>query len=143
MVDTAENTFQFELVSPEAVLSSEPASMVVIPGEDGDFGVLAGHAALLSSLRPGVVKIHNDNSETREVFVAGGFAEVKDNLCTVLAEEAVELAKLDKAEIEKTITDLNEDIGFAGDDAQKKKRIEKRLLIEKAKLAAVTGEIVL
>ena len=65
----------FELVSPSALLASEEVDMVVVPGADGDFGVLAGHAPVLSNLRAGVVDIHNDGQVTKSLFVEGGFAE--------------------------------------------------------------------
>ena len=65
----------FELVSPSALLASEEVDMVVVPGAEGDFGVLAGHAPVLSNLRAGVVDIHNDGQVTKSLFVEGGFAE--------------------------------------------------------------------
>ena len=65
----------FELVSPSALLASEEVDMVVVPGADGDFGVLAGHAPVLSNLRAGVVDIHNEGQVTKSLFVEGGFAE--------------------------------------------------------------------
>ena len=77
----------FDLVSPERLLFSEDVEMVVVPGTEGDFGVLAGHAPLMSTLRPGLIEIH-DGGEPRKVFVAGGFAEVTPAGLTVLAEEA-------------------------------------------------------
>ena len=75
----------FELVSPERLLASEQVDMVVVPGAEGDFGVLPRHAPLLSVLRPGVVGLWQGNAETTRIFVAGGFAEVNEEGCTVLA----------------------------------------------------------
>src|SRR3546814_18454611 len=72
----AEGKVAFELVSPERLLLSEEVDMVVVPGEEGDFGVLVRHAPLISTLRPGVIKVHNGGSVTEQIFVAGGFAEV-------------------------------------------------------------------
>ena len=72
------NTIHFELVSPEACLVSAPVKMAVIPGEEGEFGVLAGHASLVASLRPGVVELYSeqDGEEPRKILIAGGFADV-------------------------------------------------------------------
>ena len=73
----------FELVSPSALLASEEVEMVVVPGEDGDFGVLIGHSPILSNLRPGVVDLYNDGQILNSLFVDGGFAEVTDERCTL------------------------------------------------------------
>lgn len=98
--------FQFDLVSPEAVLMSQSVTEVVIPGSQGDFGVLADHAPLLSSIRPGVVRVTQKNGENHLIFIAGGFADVNDNLCTVLAEEAVNLDEIKPAELKTMIEEL-------------------------------------
>ncbi len=140
-----QNTFHFELVSPEEKLISAPARMVVIPGEEGDIGVLADHSALLSSLRPGVIELFavdndNDNDPVR-IFVAGGFADISGDHCTVLAEEAVNVKDLDEADLEQTIRNLTEDIGLAEEDADKA-RIARRLAVTQARLAALTGRLV-
>ncbi len=70
------NAVQFELVSPERLVISAEVDMVVVPGAEGDFGVLPGHAPLISNVRPGVISIYNDRAIEARVFVAGGFAEV-------------------------------------------------------------------
>lgn len=132
-----EKTFQFELVSPEQVLASEQAYMVTIPGEAGDFGVLADHAPLLSSLRPGVVVITAPDMTQRQLFVAGGFADVNNNVCSVLAEEAVPLSDLDAIAIEKELADLQDDLGFAKDDQAKAQRIYAKIETAEAKLLAL------
>src|SRR3546814_3555389 len=75
--------------------------MVVVPGEEGDFGVLVRHAPLISTLRPGVIKVHNGGSVTEQIFVAGGFAEVTPSRCTVLAEEALPVGEIDRAKAEQ------------------------------------------
>src|SRR5690606_9728590 len=81
------DTFKFELVSPERVLLSEDAEQVVLPGLQGDFAVLANHAPMLSTLRPGVLDVQLPG-RTRRVFVKGGFAEVEPDRLTVLAQTA-------------------------------------------------------
>ena len=84
----------FELVSPSALLASEEVEMVVIPGQDGDFGVLPGHAPIISNLRPGIVDIYSDGSVSKTIFVEGGFVEVNDERCTLLATTARELVDI-------------------------------------------------
>ena len=95
----------FELVSPERILLSQEVEMVVVPGEDGDFGVLAGHAPLLSTVRPGVIDVYESETISDRIFVAGAFAEVTAKRCTVLAEEAVNLSEVDKAVVAERIAD--------------------------------------
>jgi F-type H+-transporting ATPase subunit epsilon len=90
--------FEFELVSPERLLLSEPVDMAVIPGSEGDFGVLAGHSLLISTLRPGVIEVWQGETVVNRLFVAGGFAEVTDTRCTVLADEAVPVSEINAAE---------------------------------------------
>lgn len=144
MAETAtQQTFTFELVSPERKLLSGPARMVTLPGTEGDFGVLPGHAPLIATVRAGVVEVMaNDNDENpHRIFVAGGFADVTATNVTVLAEEAVNVADLNRDDLEQTIRNLNEDMTLAKDDMDKR-RIERRLVLVKAKLAAVTGQIV-
>ncbi len=89
---------EFELVSPARLLVSEPVEMVVVPGVEGDFGVLPGHAPVIAQVRPGVIDIHGDGKVIRRIFVAGGFAEVTPERCTVLAEEAQPVEDIDGAE---------------------------------------------
>jgi len=87
-------TVQFELVSPERLLVSEAVEMVVVPGTEGNFGVLPEHSPLLSTIRPGVIDIYNKGEITNRIFVAGGFADVNETSCTVLAEEAIPVRDL-------------------------------------------------
>jgi F-type H+-transporting ATPase subunit epsilon len=134
-------TFNFELVSPERRLISEPAKMVTIPGTEGDFGVLAGHMPLIATIRPGVVEVIAANDPVpRRIFIAGGFADVNGTSCTVLAEEAVNVADLNRQEIEQAARDLREDLNMATDDLERR-RIRRRLDLAQAKLEALTGHI--
>jgi F-type H+-transporting ATPase subunit epsilon len=84
----------FELVSPAKLLMSARVDMVVVPGAEGDFGALAEHAPLISTIRPGTVEIHDNGRVSERIFVSGGFAEVGGNRITVLAEEALRLADI-------------------------------------------------
>ncbi len=133
----AENAVQFELVSPEKLLLSEDVEMVVVPGAEGDFGVLPGHAPMISTVRPGVIHVFEGGSVKTRIFVAGGFAEVTTERCTVLAEEAVPLDEIDRASVEKDIQDANEDVRDAGGDAAQVALAEARAAAARAKLAAM------
>jgi F-type H+-transporting ATPase subunit epsilon len=107
----------FELVSPERLLMSVQAEMVVVPGADGDFGVMAGHAPVISTIRPGVVMVHKgEGSAPERLFVRGGFAEVTAQALTLLAEEAFMLADLDLGKLDQDLANLQEDIRDAKDD---------------------------
>ncbi len=110
------NTVEFELVSPERLLKSEPVEMVVVPGAEGDFGVLPGHSLLIATVRPGVIDIHEGGQVRESIFVAGGFAEVSPERCTVLAEEAVPVADIDKAAAEKRLEDAKAALRDAGSE---------------------------
>ncbi|SMF08300.1 ATP synthase F1 subcomplex epsilon subunit [Tistlia consotensis] len=107
----------FELVSPEELLISEDVAMVVVPGEEGDFGVLPRHAPLISSVRPGVISVYQTRQAvTERIFVAGGFAEVTPERCTVLAELAIPVDKIDRADAEQRLKDAREDLADAKDE---------------------------
>lgn len=115
----AEGKVAFELVSPERLLLSEDVDMVVVPGEEGDFGVLTRHAPMISTLRPGVIKVHDGGSVTEQIFVAGGFAEVTPARCTVLAQEALPVGEIDRASAEQRLSDAKDDLLDAKDDSEK------------------------
>ena len=125
---------QFELVSPERLLMAQAVDMVVVPGTEGDFGVLPGHAPFISTVRPGVIDVHDSGGITDRIFVAGGFAEVTAERCTVLAEEAVRLKDLDPAQIESELKMLREELAAARDDVERQ-RLTVRLEVAEAKLA--------
>lgn len=138
MADTlTDKTFRFELVSPEKILASEEAGMVIVPGTEGDFGVLADHAPLLSAIRPGVVSVTSPTGDVRKIFVSGGFADVNDNLCSVLAEEAVNLTDLDRDSLQTQLKDMEDDLDYAKADHVKAMSIQKNIDITRAKLDAL------
>jgi F-type H+-transporting ATPase subunit epsilon len=100
----------FELVSPEKLLLSEDVEMVVVPGGEGNFGVLPGHALFISTVRPGVIDVFEGNRVSERIFVSGGFAEVTAERCTVLADEAMPLSSLDAAQIQESLTTAEAEI---------------------------------
>jgi F-type H+-transporting ATPase subunit epsilon len=131
---------QFELVSPERLLVSQPVEMVVVPGVEGDFGVLPGHAPLVSNVRPGIIAVFEQGQVTQRIFVAGGFAEVTPERCTVLAEQALPVADLDRAAAEEEIRNARDDLSGAKDEAERT-RLEERIAAGEAKLAALEGTV--
>lgn len=128
----------FELVSPERLLASEEVDMVVAPGAAGDFGVLAEHSPLMSLLRPGVIEIYEGNSVSQRIFVGGGFAEVNEKGCIVLAEEALPIADIDVAEAEKRIKLAKDDLASESDDVTKAK-LERDIEIAEAMIRVASG----
>jgi len=133
-----EGKVEFELVSPEKLLVSEPVDMVVVPGEDGDFGVLHQHAPFISAVRPGVISVHNGGKVTEQIFVSGGFAEVTPARCTVLAEQAVAVAEIDRSAAEQQLRDAREDLGDAKDE-QERGLAERRIAVAEAMIEAASG----
>ena len=109
----------FDLVSPDRLLLSEEVDQVLVPGSEGDFGVLPNHAPVMSTLKPGVLEVTGSSSGDGRIFVRGGFAEVTPKGLTVLAEEAIPLAELDVAQLDQKIQDASEDVADAKDDAAK------------------------
>jgi F-type H+-transporting ATPase subunit epsilon len=129
------NKIEFELVSPARLLISEPVDMVVVPGTEGDFGVLPGHAPFISTVRADVIEVFEGREVRERIFVAGGFAEATPERCTVLAEEAVSVAELDRAAIDADVRRLEE--ARDADDDEERAGIEAALGVARAKLAVL------
>ena len=124
-------TISFDLVSPENLIFNDEVGMIIVPGKDGDFGVLPGHSKVMSSLRPGRVMVYGeDKNLLNAFFVSGGFAEINPEKCIVLAESVVELNTLEKSLIEKEIQDLEKEDNNKSED---------KLLVAKAKLEAINS----
>tara|TARA_B100000945_G_scaffold309339_1_gene300082 strand:+ start:614 stop:1012 length:399 start_codon:yes stop_codon:yes gene_type:complete len=99
----------FDLVSPENLIFNDDVGMIIIPGKDGDLGVLPGHSKVMSSLRPGRVMVYGeDKNLLKSFFVSAGFAEINPEKCIVLAESVDEINNLDKNKIEKEIQALQD-----------------------------------
>ena len=102
-----ESTISLDLVSPEQLIFNDKAGMVIVPGKEGDIGVLPGHSKLLSSLRSGRVMVYGENKQLlKSFFVTGGFVEINPEKCILLAEEIFEMSSLNKNEIEKQVQEL-------------------------------------
>jgi F-type H+-transporting ATPase subunit epsilon len=140
---------QFELVSPERLILSTEVEMVVVPGTEGNFGVLPGHAPLISTIRPGTIDIYQGGAITERIFVVSGIAEVTPERCTVLADEAMAPDSLDRATIEAelqtaegNLTSLREHVGRAAGTerdrlAAELRQLERQQNVARAKLQAL------
>ena len=122
-------TISLDLVSPENLIFNDEVGMIIVPGKDGDFGVLPGHSKVMSSLRPGRVMVYGeDKNLLKAFFVSGGFAEVNPEKCIVLAESVDEINTISKQSIEKEIEELS---------GQETDVAKDQLAIAKAKLEAL------
>jgi len=122
-------TISFDLVSPEQLLFNDEAGMIIVPGKDGDIGVLPRHSKVLSSLRPGRVMVYGENKNLlKSFFVAEGFVEINPEKCIVLAEGVNEMSDLDKNSIQQQIQELE---SSASDSAKEE------LAIAQSKIAAL------
>ncbi len=117
--ESDDDKIAFELASPEALLLSTRADMVVVPGAEGDFGVLPGHAPFISEVRAGVIDIHRGGKVEERIFVAEGFAEVNTKGCTVLSGEAYPLDDLDKGDVEERRRDAEQQHANADNDEER------------------------
>jgi F-type H+-transporting ATPase subunit epsilon len=117
-------TFHFDLVSPEKLLFSGEVTQVDVPGSEGDFGVLAGHAPIVTTLRPGILVIYGEREPMR-IVIEGGFAEVGPAGLTVLADMAVPLDEFDVAQLAGVIQDTAEDVADETDEWKRDKLAQK------------------
>jgi F-type H+-transporting ATPase subunit epsilon len=102
-------TFHFDLVSPEKLAFSGEVDQVDVPGVEGDFGVLAGHAPVVAAVRPGILTITSGGAH-QKIIVLGGLAEVSEKGLTVLADVATSLQELDRAQFAETISEMEENL---------------------------------
>ena len=127
-----------EIVSPERLLLSRPVDMVVIPASEGDMGVLEGHTPMIVMLRGGVIALYEGERITDQMFVAGGFAEVTPERCTVLANEVMPVADLQRSEGERRLAEA--DAALAEIDASDV--VGEELALERAQSARALIEAV-
>jgi F-type H+-transporting ATPase subunit epsilon len=114
----------FDLVSPERLLLSAEVDQVDVPGSEGDFGVMPGHAPVMTTLKPGVLAVVSPGKAPEKYFVRGGFAEVTLDGLTVLAEEAMPLAELDTAALDQRLKNAEEDVADAKDEMTRQRAQE-------------------
>jgi len=109
--------FKFELVSPERLLVSEDVESVIIPGTDGEMTVMARHAPVMSTIKPGVVTVRPVSGAEQRYAVFGGFADILPDGCTLLAESAVAVQDIDRNDLARRIGEAKEDVADAKDEA--------------------------
>lgn len=119
---------KFELVSPAKLLVSEAVDMVVVPGTEGDFGALALHAPMITTVRPGVIDVHDGGKVGKRIFVAGGFAEVNEERVTVLAEEAIPVGEITADMVSTRLQEAREAVADAKSDAEKAAAAQRMLV---------------
>ena len=126
-----EKNISFELVSPEQLIFSDNVGMIIIPGKEGDIGILPGHSKLLSSLRPGRLLIYDTTKNfIKSYFVSAGFVEVNPEKCIVLSEEVEEISNLDQSTIEQQLRNL---------ENENSKESQEKYLIAKSKIEALNS----
>lgn len=112
-------TFKFELVTPERMALSEDVGQVVVPGVEGDFTVLPGHAPVISALRPGIIDVTLPDARKTRLFVKGSFAEVDADRLTVLAERALDVGAMSAATVAAELEVAEAELASAADDASR------------------------
>lgn len=130
-------TFQLELVSPEKLLLSRQVEMAVLPASEGEMGVLPGHSPMIVTLGGGVIRVTEGGQVTERLFVAGGFAEVTPERCTVLANEATPVGQLSRAAAETRLREAEAAYAEAASDTpEKREAAMARLLSARAMVQA-------
>ncbi len=132
----SDDKVSFELATPEALVASVAVDMVVVPGAEGDFGVLPGHAPFISTVRAGVIDVYEGDKIDQRIFVADGFAEVNERGCTVLSSEAYPLDTLDRGEVEERLKAAQDELADADSDAERDKA-EAEIAVCEAMLVAI------
>jgi len=116
--------YKFELVSPERLLVSELVESVIIPGTEGEMTVMANHAPVMATIKPGVVTVKPVSGAEQRYVVFGGFADILPEGCTLLAESAVPVAEINKDDLARRIQDAKEDLADAKSDDERTKAEE-------------------
>jgi F-type H+-transporting ATPase subunit epsilon len=128
--------FKFELVGPEKIEVSSLEERVTLPGEEGDFMVLAGHTLLLAGLRPGIISVTHANNNVVRYFIDGGFADVGNAHCTVLSPTIIPVVRIVVDQVVREIEHLERDIAEAANDDTRRQRLEKDMEVLQLKLEA-------
>ena len=135
-----ENALRLEVITPERTLFSQDVVSVVIPGALGDFSALPGHAPFVSLLRPGVITVLGPLSGGTKIFVSGGFAEVSQKTCVILAAQAVPVDQLDRSKLQQQIQEFQEDLKLEKQSVQQA-FYEHEILVIQAKIDAVQQNV--
>jgi F-type H+-transporting ATPase subunit epsilon len=138
VADGGADKVAFQLVAPERLLVAAEVDMVVVPGAEGDFGVLPLHSPFMSVLRPGVIETYEGNQVSGRIFVGGGFAEVNERGCTVLAEEAMPVEEIDVEQARTRLSEAQEDLRELADEPARA-RLERAIRVAEAQIQAAAG----
>lgn len=133
---TVAEKIEFELVTPDQVLVSQFADLVVVPASEGYLGVMPGHIPLVSALKAGVVDVHQDGRIALRLFIASGIVEITRQHCTVLTEQAFPVEQLDREQLEQQLRELQEDLEQAVDESVRSE-LTQQLTLCQEKLAAI------
>ena len=127
-------SLNFQLVSPESVLYDGAVSMVLLPGAQGEMGVLPDHAPMVVALNAGIITVFANSDEIDErIFVAGGFANINEDGCTVMADEGINVKDIHPDELEAYVADMYKQIDVELDQ-EERENIEKNVVIARAKI---------
>lgn len=135
MADIENTKVLFELVTPMVLAVSEDVDMVVVPGVDGDFGVLPGHTPVLTTIRPGVINMYTESKVTKSLFIEGGFAEVNPQGCIVLAEAVIDVAEISAGDAQARLATARDELLNNINDASAKNEVK----VAKAMVMAAGG----
>ena len=140
----ASDQLQIDIISPNGTLFNGIASMVIVPGDNGDMGILAGHADTIAALRPGVLWFYSSGKLAKRFFLSGGFADISGKKVVVLATAANDVATLDGKDIEKQIKDLENDLreelkSTKGETQQT--LVHEKLAVARASLDAISNKL--
>jgi F-type H+-transporting ATPase subunit epsilon len=138
VVDGVADKVAFQLVAPERLLATAEVDMAVVPGAEGDFGVLPLHSLFMSVLRPGVIETHDGGRVSERTFVGGGFAEVNERGCIVLAEEALPVDDIVLDQARQRLKNAQDDLSEATNDVDRT-RLEREIAIAEAQIAVAGG----
>ncbi|AIL65002.1 ATP synthase subunit epsilon [Rickettsiales bacterium Ac37b] len=114
----SDKKLNLEIITPEGKIFSHEVDMAVIPGTEGDLGILPGHISLISTVRPGLLITYHGDNISNNIFISEGFAEIYNDHCVVLVENAVDTDKLDKSDIINHVNDLNKAIAISESDEE-------------------------
>ena len=128
-------SFAFELVSPEKLFLSEQVLQVVVPGSEGYFTVMANHAPVMTTIKPGVVEVTLESGDEKRMLIRGGFADVSPDGLTLLAEYVADLAKFDLEKLDQQIENARDDVNDAQSDEKRNKAQITLNQLEEAKAA--------
>ncbi|MDI9313271.1 MAG: ATP synthase F1 subunit epsilon [Hydrotalea sp.] len=136
----ASEQLQIDIIAPNGTLFNGMGDMVIVPGDNGDMGILAGHADTIAALRPGVLWFYTGGKLSKKFFLSGGFADISQKKVVILATAANDVATLDSKDIEKQIKDFTDELKNTKDAAQQA-IVNDKLAVARAALSAISEKL--